>query len=357
MENSFKPSLKLKVLIGLAVCLTLVSLYFFIAALTQSSDSPTNASSKQNNTKAIEDNKALQAQIADYEDKLTQIQNELRLKDTEINELQAFKRQSEELPVCEEPKVDTDTQLAYQACSSDLSEKESELLLAQQSVETLRDELSVAQENAQALAQANSEQDDSQDIETQEALALLNEENAALLTRISLLETELETSSEIVLDTAAIDLLQTQLADAEQEIANAEQENIRLLTLVNELQIGDEAIDEEPDESTIASNVLKHSRFEATPTYCDTQFQEGQVCLSELEIGLTFNFNPNGFISLRLIDPNGDTVDRQSVAGRTVNSVTFEFDTDEASLKGEYTLEIKIDDVFNNYRATERFDI
>ena len=151
--------------------------------------------------------------------------------------------------------------------------------------------------------------------------------------------------------------MQTQLADAEQEIANAEQENIRLLTLVNELQTGDEAINEEPDESTIASNVLKHSRFEATPTYCDTQFQEGQVCLSELEIGLTFNFNPNGFISLRLIAPNGDTVDRQSVAGRTVNSVTFEFDTDEASLKGEYTLEIKIDDVFNNYRATERFDI
>jgi methionine-rich copper-binding protein CopC len=356
MENSFKPSPKLKVLMGIAACLVLISLYFFIMAMIHSpSDSPnSNAHSNISSSEIA----ALNAKITSIENQRTALQASLDEKQSLIEELQ-----SQSAPAQCEQDEQSDTLLEEKnVCEQRLSSARTELSGTQRSLQTMASELAVLKEQNEELAQVSTENTREQDIAAQESerlaaetLALMTEENAVLVARIAEVEAELEETKQNVVDSASLNLLQLQLTSAEDE-------NTRLLSQLNELQAQsvqqsetEQTPSDEGDDSVISFNELAHTKFEASPSLCATEFADGRICVESVEVELSFNFNPNGFVRFRLVGPDGDTIDRQSVAGRTINTVSFDLDPEDGALPGEYTVEFNIDDVFNNYKASETF--
>lgn len=358
MENSFKPSPKLKVLMGIAACLVLISLYFFIMAMIHSPSDNTNGNAHSNVSSS--ELAALNEKITSNESQRAELQASLDEKEALIKELQ-----SQSAPaLCEQDETSDALLEAKNLCEQRLNSTRTELSGTQRSLQTMASELAVLKEQNEAFAQANSEDNSEEDIAAQESarlaaetLTLITEENAVLVARLAEVEAELEATKQNVVDSNSLNLLQLQLASAEDE-------NTRLLSRLNELQAQSaqqiettQTQNEEGDESVISFNELAHTKFEANPSLCATEFADGRICVESVEVELSFNFNPNGFVRFRLVGPDGDTVDRQSVAGRTINTVSFDFDPEDGAQPGQYTVEFNIDDVFNNYKASETFTL
>ena len=184
----------------------------------------------------------------------------------------------------------------------------------------------------------------------EEKLVKANEDNELMLSRIDAFQEQIESFAQAESDDDMIQALQT-------ELAQLGEENTRLQSLIDEAAALAEQEAQEEAEQTFTSGDLQLTKFDTQVNYCDSEVAQGNVCIDNISSTANFNFNPNSFISLRLIDPNGDTVQRQSVAGRTITNIEFDLDAGTEMPAGEYTVEFKINDVFNKFDARKTFSL
>jgi|GEM_PF-6424548 len=228
------------------------------------------------------------------------------------------------------------------------SELQAELQSAKDSVDTLQAKIAVLQEEKEQLLSSSSNDSSDEELTViQSALAAKNSENRELSSTIKLLERKVADNEKMLRESQQRQLVESKL---ESELAQLNQEKIELLAKINQLEAAGD------DSSTSISGPLAIVEFETLPVLCEQHRSAEQICVRSFEMVTKFNFRPNGFIALRLVDPNGDTIQRESIAAQEVNLFSFAFD-DEIFAAGEYTVEVKIDDVFNQLNSKQVFTL
>jgi len=318
----------------------------------------------------VEENQTLTSQSAELESKLTAFSKKVSELESEISDKQATIQQIQQLdtdsdlssqcaalpPSGEFVSIKNrleKTQKKQQSCSASLDKSNDKIRSLERRVEALRNSGDSLQDTEAAK------------LELEEELATLREENERLLvlnTENGKAAEELESVQELnerltnQLDELKIEIdrLQQNISnsDFESQLAQVNAENARLQTLLSEFQGA-------PEESSPAaiSGELQIVSFSAVPNYCAESYQDGSRCVESVDVTATFNFRPGGFIAMRTRGPNGDTVDRQSIAGRTITKFTIEFDSSEPTFEGEYAVELSTNDVLNPLKVTETFTI
>lgn len=240
-----------------------------------------------------------------------------------------------------------------QSCSISLGERDDEIRSLKSSVRELRDSNNSSEDIAAATRALRNE------------LSELREENERLLTQVS----DNESTSQALEDAkvrndelnSKLEALQSDIAnlnqnnsesDLESQLAQANAENARLQSLLNNLQG-----EPEEEEGTGLSSELQLVKFESKPNYCRITYPDGSRCVASVDVVATFNFRPGGFIAMKASDPDGSTIDRQSIAGRTETKFTIEFDSDERTAPGVYSVELSSNDVLNPLKVRETFTI
>lgn len=318
----------------------------------------------------VEENQTLTSQSAELESKLTAFSKKVSELESEINDKQSTIEQIQQrdndsdlssqcaaLPPSDEfvsikNKLET-TQKKQQSCSASLDKRNDKIRSLEKRVEALRNSGDSLQDTEAAK------------LELEEELTTLREENERLLAQ----NTENEEAAEELASVQAlnerltsqldelkieVDRLQQNTSNSgfEAQLAQANAENARLQSLLSEFQ----GESEESSPAAISSE-LQIVSFSAIPNYCDESYQDGSRCVVSVDVTATFNFRPGGFIAMRARGPNGSTVDRQSIAGRTNTKFTIEFDSSEPTLEGEYTVELSTNDVLNPLKVSEAFTI
>lgn len=239
-----------------------------------------------------------------------------------------------------------------QSCSISLGERDDEIRSLKSSVRELRDSNNSSEDIAAATRALRDE------------LSQLREENERLITQVS----DNEGTSKALEDAKArndelnaqLEVLQSDIAnlkqnnnesDLESQLAKANAENARLQNLLTNLQ------GEPEEEGTGLSSELQLVKFESKPNYCRITYPDGSRCVASVDVVATFNFRPGGFIAMKASDPDGSTIDRQSIAGRTETKFTIEFDSDERTVPGVYSVELSSNDVLNPLKVSETFTI
>lgn len=146
------------------------------------------------------------------------------------------------------------------------------------------------------------------------------------------------------LKTETVQQLEAQLIQGNQEIT-------RLQAQLLKLQAENEGL----VAASLSTGELEMIGFQATPQFCNKEFSANRICLLSIDISAKFNFSPNGFVTMLLVAPNGETIGKELVAGRTVNRVTFKLNEKQPAEVGEYYIEFKINDVFNRFSNTQHF--
>lgn len=316
----------------------------------------------------VEENQALISKSAELEEKvnsssaeITKLQEDLNAKQATLSQLQQDGNgtpaaacdslpSSDELTAVE--KKLRQSQEKQRSCVASLNSRNDEIRSLEQRIYDIQKER-VSSESNDVLESLREE------------LAQLKEENQQLLEKIDESDESLAELDDVQARnaqlTAQISELQEQITqlqqgsnseDLEAKLAQANDENARLQLLVNELQ----GVTEEPSAASI-SGELQIVNFEAKPNYCRLTYPDGSRCVTSVEITASFNFRPGGFIAMRAINPNGSTIDRQSIAGRTITKFTIEFDSDERTTPGEYTVDLSTNDVLNPLKVSQTFVI
>jgi phage shock protein A len=318
----------------------------------------------------VEENQTLTSQSAELESKLTafskkvsELESEISDKQSTIEQIQQLDNDSDlssqcaALPPSDEfvsikRKLEKVRQ-SQESCSATLDKRNDEVRSLEKRVKTLRDS-SDSLENTETAMQ-----------ELREELATLREENELLLQQntendgnveelASITELNSELTGQLEELKAKIQSLQqdTSSTRLETQLAQANAENKRLQSLLSESQG-----ETEESSPTAISGELQIVSFDAEPNFCSETYQDGSRCVVSVDVTATFNFRPGGFIAMRATGPNGSTIDRQSIAGRTVTKFTIEFDSDEPSSVGAYTVELSTNDVLNPLKVTKSFTI
>ena len=355
----------LKYTIGIVAFLTALALYFFfmmsknlshqegantakadVASETSSLQQPqqcdTDASEKQISNlttdlkAARKDFKACSATLSKTENNISKLQTQLASLRT------SSENDNNELQAQLQAKLESELQSAKDSVDS-----------LQEQLLTLEEEKLALEAEKQALIAASNsgDSDDEKLAKIQSELADKNNENRTLSSSIKSLESKLADTEKRLAQsqkqTEAKSALESQL---ESELAKLKQEKLGLLATISELEAEDE------ESSTTVSGVLAIEKFETLPVFCDQHRSATQICVTSFEMVTRFNFRPNGFISLRLVGPDGNTIQRESIAAQEVNLYSFAFD-DEILDAGEYTVEMKIDDVFNQFNSAQSFSL
>ncbi|MDO6566953.1 hypothetical protein Q4561_07765 [Alteromonas sp. 1_MG-2023] len=215
--------------------------------------------------------------------------------------------------------------------SSDLEDAES-------ATQELRDQLAeVREENERLLALSEQgSADDEADSELQAQIAQTQTRNEELTAQLNQLETEISRLQNS--NTSSMQAL-------ESELAQANTDNSRLKSLLEELQ-------GESEGSSTISGELKIVEFKPKINYCS----DSPMCVDTVDISVKFNFRPGGFITIRVVGPAGNTIDRQSISGRVETQITVDFDSEDAVV-GDYTMEFSTNDVLNPLKVNETFVI
>lgn len=148
-------------------------------------------------------------------------------------------------------------------------------------------------------------------------------------------------------------LLGDQAQQLETKLAQANQQILSLQLRLNQVL----AENQEMIATSRPSGGLQLTEFRAIPKFCNTQFPKNGICLDSIEIMAAFNFSPSGFISMKVIDPAGHTIKRESVAGRKINHVSIDIGNNEPALTGDYVVEFSVNDVFNSFNQSQGFSI
>lgn len=339
MEKTLKHSLTY--VVSMLVILGVVAGYFFLKmgeSLHAGLDHENTL--RKENQELIAQAKQLRSRISEFEINVSELETTLAQKQATLADIQSGTAASDAQAQCDSTPsamITTlqnqlkDTQRKERACATVLTEKDeaiAALELDAQNVSVARDELRSATREIKAL------RDD---------LTQTRQENERLLRARAVADSNEDAARENV---RASQHLETELAQANQNIAQLE---ARVLQL--------QAENDELAAASRASGRLEMVGFQATPNVCNTEFAAGGICLSSIDITATFNFSPNGFIAMVIVDPSGDTIGRESIAGRAVNNVSFELDEEQPSLEGEYYIEFKIKDVFHRFSSKQRFMI
>lgn len=242
-----------------------------------------------------------------------------------------------------------------QSCSISLGERDDEIRALKSSVRelrdasnssediaaatrALRDELAeLREENERLLAQTSNDDDASQALEEAKA------RNIELTNQLNELQSEIAKLQQ-----------SSNTSDLESQLALVNAENARLQSLLNNSQGKPE---EEKEEESALSSELQLVKFESKPNYCRITYPDGSRCVASVDVVATFNFRPGGFIAMKALDPDGNTIDRQSIAGRPETRFTIEFDSDERTAPGVYSVELSNNDVLNPLKVRETFTI
>ncbi|MDT0582772.1 MULTISPECIES: hypothetical protein [Alteromonadaceae] len=356
MDNMIKNALKYT--IGIVAFLTALALYFFFMMSKNLShqDQSTNAATVDVASETPRAQEQLQCDTDSNENALSSLKQDLNIARDDYSACSASLNQTERNISRLQSQLET-LRSSSQDDSSELqAQLQSELQSAKESVDTLQAQMLTLEEEKQALeeekqqlisASNSGDTEDEKLAKVQSDLADKNNENRKLSSSIKSLERKLADTEERLQQSQELAAAKSQL---ESELATLNQEKIGLLAKITELEAEDE------NSSSGVSGPLAIEKFETLPVLCDQHRSATQICVSSFEMVTKFNFRPNGFISLRLVGPDGDTIERDSIAAQEVNLYSFTFD-DEILDAGEYTIELKIDDVFNQFNSAQTFSL
>lgn len=349
MDNMIKNALKYT--IGIVAFLTALALYFFFMMSKNLShqDQSTNAATVDVASETPRAQEQLQCDTDSNENALSSLKQDLNIARDDYSACSASLNQTERNISRLQSQLET-LRSSSQDDSSELqAQLQSELQSAKESVDTLQAQMLTLEEEKQQLISASNSGDteDEKLAKVQSDLADKNNENRKLSSSIKSLERKLADTEERLQQSQELAAAKSQL---ESELATLNQEKIGLLAKITELEAEDE------NSSSGVSGPLAIEKFETLPVLCDQHRSATQICVSSFEMVTKFNFRPNGFISLRLVGPDGDTIERDSIAAQEVNLYSFTFD-DEILDAGEYTIELKIDDVFNQFNSAQTFSL
>lgn len=344
----------LKYTIGIVVFLTILALYFFFMMSKNLTYTNKSGSVVQEATSTQEQQQcdAVTAgdELSDLQQNLSRAREESTACSTSLSDsaqdIAKLKSQLENMQMPQANDNQGQLQIELQEALDNQSRLQSELQAAVDNVDVLQVKIETLEAEKQQLLSA-SNSGDSQDetlAKIQADLATKNTENRELASNIQSLQRRLADSERLLEERQDIE------SKFGSELAKINQDKIQLLAKINEL----EAADGETSIST--SGPLEIVKFETLPVFCEQHLSATQICVSSFEIVTRFSFRPNGSISLRLKDPDGDTIERESIAAQELNLYSFAFD-DEIFAAGEYIVEIKIDDVFNRFSSEQRFTL
>jgi predicted nucleic acid-binding Zn-ribbon protein len=382
MDNMMKNLLKYT--IGISVFLTALALYFFFMMSSELSKPPTPqaqvASTGKDNSSSgpvtaeqcetfIGDGPTMEA--APNDSLLSSLQTDIVNMRSEYDACTATLDQKErdvnflqsKLTAAEKAKAARNENGSDQA---DINVGlKGELEQAQQTVAQLLGQIqSLERQNQRLIIAPSSGGDSGNSSELEEEIALLDtqiakveqdlaakqSENNQLSARISALEDEIDNNQRLIQENRDRENL---IDGLESEIAQLTQKNVELVAKVVDLEAGVDTPDEPAEVDTSTLSIVK---FDFLPIFCDDHVSASQICVRSFELVTNFNFRPNGFISLRLRGPDGDTIQREAIAAQDINLYSFAFDN-EILDAGDYTVEIKIDDIFNQFDQERTFTL
>lgn len=344
----------LKYTIAVVVFLTVLALYFFFMMsknLTNADKSDsvvqgTISAQEHQQCDAVDDS----AELSDLQQKLSLARDEstacsASLSDSSQN-IAKLKRQLENMQTPQTADNQGQLQIELQEAIDNQSQLQSKLQAAIDNADVLQAKIETLETEKQQLLSASDSGDQLDDTITkiQADLAAKNTENRELASNIESLQRRLADSEKLLEERQDIESRFTS------ELAKINQDKIQLLAKINELEaVGGEA-------SISTSGPLEIVKFETLPVFCEQHRSATQICISSFEMVTKFSFRPNGSISLRLKGPDGETIERESIAAQELNLYSFAFD-DEIFAAGEYIVEIKIDDVFNKFSSDQSFTL
>ncbi|MBF7072299.1 hypothetical protein ISG33_02635 [Glaciecola sp. MH2013] len=351
MDNMIKNTLKYT--IGIVAFLALLAIYFFFMMSKNLSSNEGNSASSQKSASTSTPQQCEAVDNADAAAEISIIKQDLVTARDEASSCASSLTQSQQNISRLENEIDRVRASQNNDQSDEQAQLMAELQTAKDTVQGLQNRISELEEDKQELiaagTSASSDSNDEKLNEIQASLQERNAENRELLSRISSLESRLEENESVLQRNRQLQDIETQL---EAELATLNQEKNELLAKITEL----ESSGSETPEDSARSSVLTVDKFETLPTFCDQHRSATQICVTSFEMTAEFNFRPNGFISLRLVGPDGDTIQRESIAAQKVNLFSFTFDG-EILDAGEYTVQIKIDDVFNQFNSEQSFTL
>lgn len=337
MNNALRPAL-IYILVMVTVLLV-VAFYFFAKMDASLSAQPvTDEALRDENAALTSQAEQLRARIADFESQISELERSVTDKHATIAELQQKAQMPDEQAQCDTIAPSAESEPSSQsavseadlaACTTTLREKEAVLTSLARDTEKL-------EAANQQLQVANAELR-----QLRSALTRLQNDNAQLQQASQQQTREQQAAQQ---QAQSMQQMQAQLTQAKEQV-------VRLQSRVSQLQ----AENDELSAESRTSGSLEIVAFEATPNFCDTEFPADSVCLSSIAISATFNFSPNGFVAMIITDPSGNTIGRESIAGRTVNQVSIDLDAQQPALTGEYSVQFKVNDVFNRFSETRRF--
>ncbi|GGW81646.1 hypothetical protein [Alteromonas halophila] len=336
MDKPLKRSL-VYVVVMVAVLLVVAGYFFMKMDASLDAGQQYVSELEQKRTALVAQSDRLKRNVSQFEQRVSELEGAIARRQSILADLQGQSESAGQDTTCDvspnqaaddglQQQLDS-TRAESQRCSTALSKTEEE-------TERLAREIRRLKETDAALQTATQDLSD-----LRQELAQVKQQNARLLqARRAQSDTAAPT------DTASSAQLTAQLREATQEVT-------RLKARVTQLQ----ADNDELNAATQTSGSLALIEFQATPRLCDAEVPAGRVCLTSIDITATFNFSPNGFVAMTVVDPNGDVIGRESIAGRAVNQIAFEVDEATSMLAGEYAVEFRINDVFNRFRQTQRF--
>nr|WP_136252289.1 hypothetical protein [Ningiella ruwaisensis] len=374
LSQNLAPSLLpgiAKYALGVAVLLVIAGIYLFIlAGQTSAVNSDSNTESKE----LIQDNRDLASRLSETErqnnilkEQVTELSASISEKQSSIEQLQAKIREKEmEMNQANAsvscPELENDNQ----GLPAEVSRLQSALNLAQSDAQACNASTNQFQASIDALEiekqaleaqvrdlQANVEEANLQIAALQENAANDTTQVAGLQSAEAVLGAGIAASLNDAADTTSTDTNQPLLADLQAQLLASEAENERLNNLLSELQVKQEELLDELEPT----GPLSFEQFEVQPNYCDRRFDRNWVCVEGIDIRAVFNFNPRERMLVSLIDPQGDTIARKRVSGRTINRITFETPGNEPFLEGDYKVNIVIDSLFAKFDQTETFTL
>jgi preprotein translocase subunit SecF len=344
----------LKYTIGIVVFLTVLALYFFFMMSKNLTYEKKSGSVVQEAISTQEQQQCVDiadgAELSDLQQTLSRARDESIACSASLNDsAQDIAKLKSQLKNMQTPQVDYNQgqlQIELQEAIDNQSQLQNELQAAVDNVDVLQVKIETLEAEKQQLLSASDSGGSQEEAiaKIQTDLATKSTENRELASNIKSLQRRLADSEKRLEERQDIE------SKFGAELAKINQDKIQLLAKISDL----EATKSETSIST--SGPLEIVKFETLPVFCEQHLSASQICISSIEIVTSFSFRPNGSISLRLRDPDGDTIERKSIAAQEINLYSFAFD-DEIFAAGEYIVEIKIDDVFNRFSSEQRFTL
>jgi hypothetical protein len=271
-----------KYLIGVVVFLVMTALYFFLLADKKP------AFESEYVIGLIEENKSLEAQQAQYQQSIIELQAAIEQEKLRVEQIEAASNLTSITEKC-----------AALPPSEEFLQTQKELISSQSKFIACS---AAEEESAEQIAELQ--------------LAITNLES-----NLAIFENEDASAQE----------LQTQLVSANEE-------NQRLSLLLSDL----EKKQEEIIAAMAPTGPLALENFVATPNYCDQRFVGEWVCMDSISLVAEFNYKPDASIFISLVDPTGETIGEKEITSRKLNRI--ELMTQERFLSGDYIVTFETPD-------------